>query len=227
MAYANPGYTYRVPTFTDLYYEDPGNLSNPDLEPEYSLAYEAGIKSVLINSVRFQSSLFVRKGSNLIDRIKENEEDKWMPVNVRETIFRGFESNISVFPRSISGLDRFIISRISIGYLFNNSEIVGTEPGYSRFSLDNLRNQLVFSADLSYGRRLTHTIKASYTDRLNSKSYTVVDTRLSLNYRNLTIFCEFANLTNTEYSEIWDVKMPGFNIMVGGSVNFDIRKPSR
>jgi iron complex outermembrane receptor protein len=227
MVYANSGYTYRVPTYTDLYYEDPGNLSNPYLEPELSLAYEVGIKSVLINSVQFQSSIFVRKSSNLIDRIKENEGDKWMPVNVRETIFRGFESNFTLFPRSIPGLDRFIVSRVSAGYLYNNSDIVGTESGYSRFALDNLKNQLILSADLSYCNRLTHTINATYIERVNSKSYTVVDMKFSLNYPGFNFFCEFANLTNAVYSEIWDVTMPGFHFMAGGSYTFNTRKQGR
>ena len=224
MLFANTGYTYRVPTFTDLYYEDPGNLSNPYLKPEYSLSYEAGIKSISSHSIQFQASVFTRRGSNLIDRVKENENDKWMPVNIGETTFRGFESNFTIYPRSISGLNVFIISRISAGYLFNHSTVEGPESPYSRFALDNLRNQLVLSIDLNYGKYLTHTITSSYTDRVNSKSYTVVDTRLSYNCNSFKLYSGFSNITGTKYAEIWDVTMPGFHFMAGASLTIGKRK---
>ena len=141
-----------------------------------------------------------------------------------ETIFRGFESNLTIYPRSISRLNQFIISRFSVGYLFNHSSMKGSSPTYSRFAFDNLRNQLLLSVDLNYGSRLTHTISAGYTDRVNSQSYTVVDSRLSLTYDRWKIYGEFSNITNTEYAEIWDVTMPGFHFMAGASFTFRNRK---
>src|SRR5690606_17353538 len=42
--YSNFGTSYRIPTFTDLYYEDPSNLSNPDLKPEEAQSFELGWK---------------------------------------------------------------------------------------------------------------------------------------------------------------------------------------
>ena len=35
--FGNIGYTYRVPTYTDLYYSDPGNEGNSDLQPESAI----------------------------------------------------------------------------------------------------------------------------------------------------------------------------------------------
>lgn len=35
--YGNVGYTFRAPTFTDLYYSDPATSGNPNLEPEKHL----------------------------------------------------------------------------------------------------------------------------------------------------------------------------------------------
>src|SRR5690606_38842340 len=34
---------YRVPSFTDLYYQDPANRGNPDLRPERAWGYEGGL----------------------------------------------------------------------------------------------------------------------------------------------------------------------------------------
>lgn len=49
--YANFGKSYRIPTYTELYYQDPSNTSNPELKPEESLSYEAGYK---FNSKKYQ-----------------------------------------------------------------------------------------------------------------------------------------------------------------------------
>ena len=70
-AYGNIGYTFRVPTFTDLYYKDPGTSGNPNLEPENAFAQELGIK---FNTNNFSGSVafFNRDSDNLIDYIRPN-----------------------------------------------------------------------------------------------------------------------------------------------------------
>ena len=42
--YGDFGYTYRVPTFTEMFYIGPTTIGNPDLEPESALSEEIGIK---------------------------------------------------------------------------------------------------------------------------------------------------------------------------------------
>ncbi len=42
--YGNVGYTYRIPTYTDLYYSDPTTLGNENLEPEEAISEELGLK---------------------------------------------------------------------------------------------------------------------------------------------------------------------------------------
>ena len=34
---------FRVPSYTELYYEDPANIGNPNLRPERAWNYEGGI----------------------------------------------------------------------------------------------------------------------------------------------------------------------------------------
>ena len=42
--YANYGKTYRIPTYTDLYYSDRNTIGNPNLNPEHAITNEIGIK---------------------------------------------------------------------------------------------------------------------------------------------------------------------------------------
>lgn len=70
-AYGNIGYTYRIPTYTDLFYNDPSTAGNPDLEVEEAFAQEIGIKYF---SPRFSGSVAIynRDAQNLIDFIRPN-----------------------------------------------------------------------------------------------------------------------------------------------------------
>jgi iron complex outermembrane receptor protein len=40
MWYGNLGYTYRIPTFTDLNYKSPTTIGNSNLEPEKAFSQE-------------------------------------------------------------------------------------------------------------------------------------------------------------------------------------------
>ena len=42
--YANTGATFRIPTFTDLYYSDRTTLGNANLKPEEAISNELGIR---------------------------------------------------------------------------------------------------------------------------------------------------------------------------------------
>ena len=86
LLFANFNTSLRMPTFTDLYYSGPTIIGNPDLKPELTAALEGGIK---LNSpiARVNLVLYYRKGKDVIDWVKTNEQDKWQP---------GREPNISV-----------------------------------------------------------------------------------------------------------------------------------
>lgn len=56
-AYGNIGYTYRIPTYTDLYYTSPNTIGNDGLEPEEAISEEIGIK-YLSSKIQFSLALF-------------------------------------------------------------------------------------------------------------------------------------------------------------------------
>jgi len=58
--YGNFGKTYRIPTYTDLYYKDRTTIGNSELEPENATNSEFGFK---FNSdkIVFKTAIFNRK----------------------------------------------------------------------------------------------------------------------------------------------------------------------
>ena len=57
--------SFRLPTFTDLYYQGPTNIGNPNLKAEFATTYESGIKMDR-NRLMAEVALFYRQGSDII-----------------------------------------------------------------------------------------------------------------------------------------------------------------
>src|SRR5690606_14701894 len=171
--YANWGYTYRVPSYTDLYYSDPVNEGNPDLQPEYALSYEAGLKLLNIAGLTAQVSYFVRNGNRIIDWTKENDADPWRPDNLIGVDMRGVDMNISyTFPKIN------FLHRLDVGYSFIDAE-KQQDAAYSRYALENLNHQVVGSLTLKFGKQVFASYYFRYVDRASMDDYMISDLRLN------------------------------------------------
>ena len=93
------GRSYRIPTFTDLYYSDSGNIGNSNLVTEKSWTYEAGMdyRSDLVNcSVGY----FRRDSSDTIDWIRSNTAVPWQAANIGSVETNGVESSVEIKPHN-------------------------------------------------------------------------------------------------------------------------------
>ncbi len=131
----------RLPTFTDLYYKDPVNLSNPNLKVESSVYYDAGYR---YNGGRFnvQGNVFRRDNSQLIDRIKDSLSAPWMPVNFLSVRVQGWD--IGVQYQSKFKLGKVVFVRLSSTYsrLQATRDEVGF-TGISQYSVSFLPQQWI------------------------------------------------------------------------------------
>lgn len=87
------GSVYRVPSFTDLYYEDPANAGNPDLKPEEGWAWDAGFE---LNSTAWhgRAVYFERREDNVIDWTMAPADSVWRATNVTDGMVRGVETRL-------------------------------------------------------------------------------------------------------------------------------------
>lgn len=213
--YGNAGYTYRVPTFTDLYYEDPNNLGNPDLVAESAFSYELGLR-FQHRGLRVQSSVFQRDGRDLIDWRRDADNLPWQPLNVGFLSMRGAELLLDWYFPAILG-ERSALQRLHLGYTHiqaNLGEGDGAPP-LSRYVLENLRHQLIASLEYRVWKKLYHTVAYRYTNRVSLDDYQLVDTRLQWRNQALGYFVEANNLFGAEYTETNLVPMPGRWIRLG------------
>jgi iron complex outermembrane receptor protein len=213
--FGNWGYTYRVPTYTNLYYNDPANIGNPDLKPEFAITWEAGLKLIETSSITFQSSYFNRQGNRIIDYIRSSEAVPWQVSNLLNVNMQGVETTLSWTPGDVLPW----IAKLDAGYTYINSSLK-LEEAISKYALDNLAHQLTANAVIKYTSSIFHSINFRYSDRVNLPDYSVVDTRLMWQNRQWSFFTDVTNIFEAAYSETNLVPMPGRWFKAGVSYTF-------
>ncbi len=213
--YSNIGYTYRVPTYTDLYYTSPTTIGNDNLNPEKALTQEFGARfdkdGLNINFV-----VFNRDASDVIDYVKNIESAPWEAFNIREINTTGYEVDLSYD----FYLAAFLKQSINIGYTNIKDDLKQTDFGFSRYALNSLKNHITTSYSFEIKKNLNSSIVYKYAERSFGENYSVMDLKLNYTLKNYKISLTGNNLFDAIYSETNLVEMPGRNILVGLNVKF-------
>ena len=212
--YTNAGYTYRIPTYTDLFYSDPSTLGNVNLNPEKAISEELGMQYSK-GSFTISSSVFNRDSNNLIDYVKNNEDDKWQATNIQDLNTFGLEINAAYTYDYKAYTQQFLI-----GYTHLKENINDGQFAFSRYSINSLKHHLTATYSSQFFNKLTNTLVYKYADRTSGASYTVVDLMLSLDLKSYKISLIGNNIFNTDYTETNLVPMPGANILLDLSFRF-------
>lgn len=206
--FANWGRTARIPSYTDLYYQDPINLGNPDLQPEESNNYEIGHRLVGDQFI-LTSAAFYRQSNNLIDWVKSEDMEPWKPVNVLGLDTRGIETSL------IYQFEKGVIRNFHIEYSYLENEVNRDAAPFSRYALDNLRHKVSTMLRFRFFDAMNLNVNYRYLDRINLDNYSLLDIRLSANVRQMLVFFDAHNILDTDYTESNLVPMPGFYWRVG------------
>ena len=214
-AYGNLGITYRIPTYTDLYYSDSSTEGNPNLKPEEALAQEIGLK---YNSGRFTSSvaIFNRDATNLIDYIRQNTTDaKFTATNIAKVNTKGFEVNTDY---------RFKINEfnqtLSFGYNYLKDDILDQNKDLSRYSLNTLKHQFITRFTSKLFKNVRQNIIYKHAERSVGTSYNVWDASIIVDFNTFDFTVTANNIFNADYIESGFVPMPPKNILFGLRYSF-------
>ncbi|TDE06677.1 TonB-dependent receptor plug domain-containing protein [Flavobacterium hiemivividum] len=213
--YGNIGYTYRVPTYTDLYYIGPQAIGNPNLQAEDALAQEIGIRW---STNRFGLSVagFNRDSNNLIDYVRVNASDVvFSPQNIQDVNTKGVETQLD-YKFTLNNLNQ----KISFGHTFIDDEIKKTTAVESRYSINSLKHQMVSSYQMQWFENFTNSIAYRYMERTSGTSYNVVDLSAAYNWNDVELSVYANNIFNTDYSESSLIPMPKGNLLFGLKYTF-------
>ena len=207
--YGNVGYTYRIPTFTDLYYSDPTTLGNENLKPEEALTEEIGMRWN-VNDWQLSAAAFLRQAANLIDYVRPTEEGRFEATNIREVNTHGVE---------LEAKTQFTIGkqpqRLQIGYVYLNDDVKAININASRYTINSLRHHFTFNYASNITKNLTGNVAFKHAQRPLQESYQVLDLNVQWQLDDLRISFSANNILNEVYSESNLVPMPLGNGLLG------------
>jgi len=209
----------RLPTFTDLFYQNATHTANPDLQPEKSLNMEGG---VVYQEQRFnaRASVFARRGSNIIDWVRYAGETKWISQNLVAVNTTGSEISFEYLPESP------VINHLQMSYTYIQNDKIA--EGYdSKYALDYLRHQFLVGIDHRIFDRLSASWNVSMSDRAGNysefgtgtireyESYWLINTRIRYELKNWHFYANVNNLLNVSYVDFGGLPLPGIHFQAG------------
>ena len=207
--YSNIGKTFRIPTYTDFYYSDRTTIGNENLNPESATSTELGFKYNTSN-FKISGAFFNRKAKNIIDYVKENENDLWNAVNIGSLKTTGFELDFRYNFQNQNYLN--------LGYTNIKDNNYVTNINFSKYSLNSLKHHFTSKLNLNYIRNVNHSFVYKYAERSDKSNYNVLDSKIM--YKK-GLFIYVNNILDEVYSETNLVPMPGTSFLVGISVGID------
>jgi iron complex outermembrane receptor protein len=211
--------SFRIPSFTEMFYDTAANQGNPKLKPEQAYTYESGFRWYQ-GHFGGNLSAFLRDEEDVIDWTRASDQDPWKARNIAEIGTRGFEIGVDFYPETFSGLA--FISAVNIAYTYLDSDL-DTEGLDSKYVLDHLRHQLQGSVALRW-HGWVHSLTARYEERQVGDSLVLVDAYLGHKWHQYELFLEATNLFDRRYIESGFAPGPGRWIIGGMRFNKDFMR---
>ncbi len=221
--YASYNTSYRMPTFTELYYSVGGHLADPNLKAEKLRALEGGLKN-LGRGIRATASVYYNRGYDLIDWIRDasvGDDAPWTSVNHTRLNTLGQEVSVRLALPELFGTERMVLRSVSLGYSHQSQDKQLEEHLRSLYSLEYIRHKVVVQVDFRLWDKLSADLSWRYVDRNTGsvlmKPYSLLDTKLSYDFTHLNLYLRANNVMNRTWYDFGDIPQPGLWIMAGAS----------
>lgn len=206
---ATVSHGFRVPTYTELYYSQPGLIGNANLKPESAWNYEGGIDYQVSNRITTMLTVFHRRERNDIDYAHPADAPTavFQAQNIDRLNFTGVETTLRFRPRAGQQLDfSYAALHGSQDALANLvTRYIGNYPSHNGF--------VAWQGSLP--GRFTARTRIGVTQRLGQESYPLWDLSAARDFGRFSTYLQMANLSDSRYQEIPGVAMPGRSV-VGG-----------
>ncbi|MBU1088220.1 MAG: TonB-dependent receptor [Candidatus Omnitrophica bacterium] len=198
--------SFRVPTFTELYYQSPSNIGNEHLAAERFNNYEIGMDYTQPNYL-VSLTYFKQEGKDLIDWVRTPAATVYNIMNINRVDTNGFQADLRIYPKDMQmSLKRW--QEIYLGYAFVGRE--QKENGLiSKYIFDYLEHKFVGGVinSLPYGISADSSIL--YLQRSDKGGDFIVNSKFDKIISNYKVFVKVDNVFNHAYAEKGNIPMPG------------------
>ena len=202
--YSSFGSTFRIPSYTDLFYQDKTTIGNSKLVPESAKNYEFGFR-LYKNKMLYNISIFKRNSENLIDYVKDDIEDLWQARNISSLNTIGAELDIS------GSLTESGKHKYNIGYTFIENSKFNSKLSFSKYAINSLKHHLIMNLNSYLNPSLIANISYRFLKRIDDDSYNIMDLSLIYNLSKWKFTLSSYNIFNQVYYETNLVPMPKNN----------------
>lgn len=225
---------FRLPSFTDLYYNSPDITGNNQLRPEENHSLSFGTtyrKKGMQATVRG----FYNRGHNMIDYVKQLFGDAAHADNF-DLDNLGVQGEFRLDFDQQFGRDLYL-KHFTLGYTYMHQVRHGKYDIFtSLYAGDYLRHKLVASLKHKIYDRLSATWSVRYQQRMGSyqvydglsatdrlqdyKPYATLDLKLQWTDRHYELYVKGTNLTDRRYQDLGNIPQPGICVLGGARVRF-------
>jgi iron complex outermembrane receptor protein len=198
---------FRLPSYTDLYYHDPGNLGNPNLQPEKAWDYEGGADWDFTSHLRATVNIFELRERDVIDYVLTPPSAIYVATNFDKLNFTGAEVLLKYYGFAIS------YTALHGAYNATQAQILA-----SRYTAYYPSNEAVVSWEGMFKKGILLRTRIGVMQRFNSGPYAIWDFYTAYSRGRIHPFFQLTNITNTVYQEVAGVAMPKRSVLGGFEV---------
>ena len=224
---ASAGHGFRLPTYVDLYYADPTTIGNPNLKPESSWNFEAGLDwkpsngriTLTATGFRLQQKDTIDYAKTILATDALTFAEPYQAINIQNLNITGAETTVRL---RLTGNQQLqfgytaahavspplnLLSEYAYNYATQNALVAwnGTFPG-------------------KFGRQINARTQVNIVQKTQHTAYPLWDISLSRNTGHLRPYLRALNLSNTGYQEIPQVTVQGRTLIAGAEFNWSRRQ---
>lgn len=197
---------FRLPTYTDLFYQDPANRGNPALNPERAWSYEGGGDWRPGPAWRISTTFFHRRDTDGIDFARPAGGGIWQAMNIQRLRFTGSENSVSKTWRGQ------VLDFRYTGLRADREPLPGME---SKYAFNYLRHSGLFGWTGQLPGRITFRNRLGAVERRGAAAYPAWDVFVARSQGIARPYVQFTNLTNAYWEDIPGVANPGRGVLGG------------
>ncbi len=192
---------FRIPTYTDLYHHDPGNVGNANLVPERAWNYEAGLDWYGQRGTKVSATYFRRLEDNTIDWVRDDGTSVFEARNFQELDFNGGELEVRHrFSRAAELWANYTAIRASQRLPVN---------AVSRYTFNFPQNQAFVGYRGELGPALLIRTQLGVYNRTWQSSKALWDVSIGWSRGNWRPFVQATNLLDTMHEAFPGLAQPG------------------